>query len=373
MKPLTILHTEASDGWGGQEIRVLNEMLGMWTRGHRVLLAAPPSAAILRRASAAGIETFPVAMDAVGFAPSVIQLMALIRKSKVSLVNTHSSRDSWIAGIAGRLSGVKVLRTRHISSRLNSSPLTRLVYGRLCHGVITTGEFIRGQLLTELRIDPGRVFPIATGIDVGHFSQGDGEVFRREMGIPGNTVVVGIAAVLRSWKGHLDLLHAMHTVVAAHPETMLVIAGEGPRRRAIEPAVKSLGLERHVRLVGHRDDIHRVIQAFDIAVLSSYASEGIPQFILQAMAAGKPVVGTRVGGIPEAVRDGVTGLLVPPRDPESMAKAIQSLLEKPERIKSMGHEGFLAVSREYTMENMLDRIEGLYSHMGLQGIDPFPH
>lgn len=367
MKPLTILHTEASNGWGGQEIRVLNEMLGMRARGHRMLLAAPPSARIFHRASEAGIQSFPLAMDAVHFVPGVIQLMTLIRKCTVSLINTHSSRDSWIGGIAGRLSGIKVLRTRHISSRLNSSPLTRLVYGRICHGVITTGEFIKAQLMTELNVDADRIFPIATGIDVGHFRNGDGKAFRQEGGIHTDAMVIGIAAVLRSWKGHLDLLQAMKAVISAHPDSLLVIAGEGPRRRVIEPAIKDLGLEAHVKLLGHRDDIHRVISGFDIAVLASYASEGIPQFILQAMAAGKPVVGTRVGGIPEVVRDGVTGILVPPRDPEAMAQAIRDLIEHPERRAAMGQEGFLAVNRGCTLDAMLDRIEALYASLGFQG------
>ncbi len=365
MKPLTILHTEASNGWGGQEIRVLNEMLGMKARGHRMLLAAPPSAKILGRASAAGFETFPVTMDVVHFVPGIVQLMNLMRQFRVSLVNTHSSRDSWIGGIAGRLSGIKVLRTRHISSKLNSSPLTRLVYGHLCHGIITTGHFIKAQLARELNLDSGKIFPIPTGIDAGRFRQGDGEAFRRELGISPRTPVIGIAAVLRSWKGHLDLLKAIQAVVSTHPEALLVIAGDGPLRRAIETAVRDLNLESHVRLIGHQEDISRVIRGFDIAVLSSYASEGIPQFVLQAMAAEKPVIATCVGGIPEAVKDGVTGLLVPPRDPDSMAKAISSLLEKPDRRMGIGHNGSRYVCEKHTTEIMLDAIEALYSRLGL--------
>lgn len=365
MKPLCILHTEASTGWGGQEIRILNEMLGMRRRGHRLWLATPADSAIFRRAAAAGIETFPMRMDAPYFIQGVIKVFSIMKKYGVSLVNTHSSRDSWIGSIAGRLAKTKVLRTRHISSQLNHGPLTRLVYGRLCDGIITTGEFIKGQIVRELGVDPGKITPVPTGVDVELFSKANGQRVRQELGIPPESPVIGIAAVLRSWKGHLDLLSSMRAVIDEYPEARLVLAGEGPRRSIIERTVKNLGLESHVRMAGFREDVHEVIQSFDVAVLSSYASEGIPQFVLQAMAAGKPVVGTRVGGVPEVIQDGKTGMLVPPQDPESMARALKLLLRDPQQRKCMGEQGYRRVTDFYTMDAMLDRLEELYGAMNL--------
>lgn len=361
MKRLTILHSEASNGWGGQEIRILNEMLGMRRMGHEVLLATPPHTSIYLRAIECGIETFPVSMDVPNFAPGVVYLSHLLRKRNVSIINTHSSRDSWIGSIAGRLAGVKVLRTRHISSRLRNNFLTRLVYGRLCHGVITTGEFIKNQLVRELRIDPERIYPIPTGVDLETFDGATGDRVREELGVSGDAPVLGVAAVLRSWKGHLFLLGAMPEVVAAYPEVKLLVVGEGPMRRCIEREVERLDLQSTVILTGYREDIPEVVNAFDIGVLASYASEGIPQFVLQAMAAGKPVIGTSVGGIPEVVIDGVTGLLVRPEDPESMGNAIRSLLGDHDRMKRMGEAGRSYVSERHSAGRMLDSLEKLYS------------
>ena len=141
----TILHTEASTGWGGQEIRIFREMLGMRDRGHRMLLATPSGTALAARAGEAGVETFAINMDRKRLLGGVGSMRRLIRERGVDLINTHSSADSWIGSIAGRLEGIAVLRTRHISSAVHGTLPTRWLYGRLCDEVITTGEFKIGR------------------------------------------------------------------------------------------------------------------------------------------------------------------------------------------------------------------------------------
>lgn len=358
-KPI-ILHTEASNGWGGQEIRIINEILGMRSRGYEVVLATPPDAAIYNKARDAGIETFAVEMDKSRFISSVFRIARIIKERSVSIVNTHSSRDSWVGSIAGRLRGVKVLRTRHISSPFNESPLTRLVYGPLTDGVITTGDFIRRQIIRELRLNPDKVHSIPTGVDVESFISAKGDKVRAELGLSEKDLVIGTAAVHRSWKGHEYTIKAMPDVLSAVPEARLVLAGDGPQRHSLEGLVRDSGLADKVILPGHRDDIPEVIAAFDISVLASYASEGIPQFVLQSMAAGKPVIATEVGGIPEVVKDGVNGILVPPRDPSAIAHAVKALGSDPVLARRMGEAGRAMAAREHSMETMLDRIEALY-------------
>src|SRR5512143_3521915 len=173
-----VLHTEESDGWGGQEIRILAEMTGMKARGYDVLLATPGHTTIFARASEAGIETFEVPMDRRSFVRGTLALAGIIRRRGVDIINTHSSRDSWMGGVAGRLAGAKVLRTRHISSEIRKNPMSRLVYGPLCDGIMTTGEFIRGQLIRELGLDPAKVHSVPTGIDVEKFVRASGDAVR---------------------------------------------------------------------------------------------------------------------------------------------------------------------------------------------------
>ncbi len=355
-----ILHTEASVGWGGQEIRILSEMLGMKERGHMAALAAPEHAKIYKRASEAGIKVFGIDFDCRSLFITGHKLRKLIQSERIEILNTHSSRDSWAGGLAGRIARIKVVRTRHISSRLRPNPFTRLVYGPLNDGVITTGSFIKEQLVRELKLSPDKIFPIPTGIDVERFAAADGERVRREFGIAADEPVVGIAAALRSWKGHLHIVRAMAEVVRHFPDARLLIAGEGDLRKGITELIAELGLQDSVILAGHREDIPDIIAAFDVSVMASYASEGIPQFALQSMAAGKPVVGTDTGGIPEVVKDGINGCIVPPRNPEALAGAILKLLSEPGKAREMGMAGRRMAIEGHTKEKMLDDTEALY-------------
>lgn len=363
MRGVTVLHTEASDGWGGQEIRIFREMVGMRHRGHRVMLASKPDAQIYRRVAAAGFQVIPVAFDRRHFASSVVALRRHIRENRVDVVNTHSSSDSWIASLAGNLEGVALLRTRHISSTVKGNLLNRLLYGRLCREVITTGEFIRNQLIRDLKLDPGKVHSVPTGIALEDYSHVNGGAFRAAQGIPDDAPVLGIAAVLRSWKGHLVLLDAMSSICSSLPEARLLMVGEGPMRKVIEARIRELNLQDRIVMTGYREDIGPVIASFDVAVMASYASEGIPQFALQAMALSKPVVGTRVGGIPEVVLDGETGILVNPRDPSSLADAVISLLRDAELRCRMGENGRRRVESHHSFARMLDDMEGCYRRL----------
>jgi glycosyltransferase involved in cell wall biosynthesis len=363
MSEVSVLHTEASNGWGGQEIRILREMVGMRERGYRILLASTPDAHIYRRAAPAGFHVIPVAFDRRRFVSSVVALRRHIRENKVRVINTHSSSDSWIASLAGRLEGVALLRTRHISSKVNGGLLNRFLYGRLCREVMTTGEFIRNQLIRDLKLDPKRVHSVPTGIALEDYADADGSLFRTAHGIPAEVPVLGIAAVLRSWKGHLVLLDAMPSICSAFPEARLFIVGEGPMRPVIEARIRELNLQDRVVMTGYREDIVQAIASFDVAVMASYASEGIPQFALQAMALSKPVVGTRVGGIPEVVLQGETGLLAEPRDPGSLAEAVLSLLRDGELRCRLGENGRRHVASHHSFARMLDDIEACYQRL----------
>jgi glycosyltransferase involved in cell wall biosynthesis len=359
MKPI-ILHTEASIGWGGQEIRILSEILGMKGRGHEVSLAAPAHSKIYTRASAAGIKVFGINFDKQGLLITAPALIRVIKMEKVQLLNTHSSRDSWSGGIAGRLAGIKIIRTRHISSKLEPGPLTKLIYGPLNDGVVTTGNFIKEQLVREIGISPRKIFSIPTGVDVSAFSDADGEKVRREFDIGEGEPVIGIAAALRSWKGHAFILRAMPEVLRRFPKARLLIAGEGNLARKLDALSKELEIKESVIFAGHREDVPEIIAAFDVSVMASYASEGIPQFALQSMASGKPLVGTAVGGIPEVVKDGVNGYIVPPKDSGALADAILKLLSDPEKARVMGLLGRKMALEGHTKERMLDDMEALY-------------
>lgn len=368
VRSFSILHTEASLGWGGQEIRVFTETLGLIKRGHRVALIAQPESKILGYCRSASIPVYPVVMTRSRLFSAGMETMRIIKSVKTQFLNTHSSRDSWLASLAARLSPMKpfILRTRHLSTPIRKNLTSSLIYDQLPHKVITTGEAIRKTMIKQNGYKAEKIISIPTGIDLtlyhpGRYDKG----LKAKLGIPEKNQVVGIIAVLRNWKGHQYFVEAAQIVLKQLPETSFIIAGAGNPQgaRRISGQIKDLGLEDRVLTLGFREDIPELLSLLDVFVLSSYGHEGIPQAVLQAMAMEKPVVATDVGSVYEAVQDGITGNLVPARDSSALAQKILVLLKDGERREKMGRAGRLFVEQRFSLDIMLDRLEQLYEEL----------
>jgi len=260
---------------------------------------------------------------------------------------------------------VPVVRTRHLSVPLKRDPFSRLVYWTLCDRIVTTGEAIRRLFLEELRLDPSKVISIPTGVDLSQLDPHavDGRRVRQELGVQRATPLIGIVAVLRSWKGHRFFLEAVPLIVRKVPSARFLIVGDGPLRRNIDQWIERMGLKEIVMMAGHREDIPEVLAALDVVVSASTAAEGVPQALLQALAMRRPVVATRVGAVPEVIRHEETGLLVRPGDPAALGAAVTSLLSDPHRGATLGMAGRRLVEKEFTVEVMLERLEVLYAEM----------
>jgi glycosyltransferase involved in cell wall biosynthesis len=362
MGPLTIYHTEASMGWGGQEIRILSEMTALQDRGYRLGLITQPGAEIAARVAAAGFKVHHVRMrGAVDFL-AVAQVAGILRGAQARLVNTHSSVDAWVAGWAARLVRIPVLRTRHLAIPLKRQPLAPRVYTWMADRVVTTGEAGRRLLLEQADVVPDRVTVVPTGVDVTHFDPGrvDGLAARRALGLLPEAPVIGIVAVLRLHKGHIPLLRAMATPSLADRKVQLLIAGSGPMGDYLRDLAGSLGIASRVHFLGHREDVPEILAASDVVVLPSTRDEGVPQTILQAFALERPVVASDVAGIRQVVRDGETGLLVYPEDPDALAKCIVRLLDTPALGRALGTAGRALVCAEHSVERMADAMERVY-------------
>jgi len=361
--PLTILHTESSLGWGGQEIRIVQEARAVSKRGHRVLIAAQPESLLLDEARRAGFEVFPVAMARRSFPRAFARMLGIIRRQRVDIVNTHSSQDSWVASLAGRLSRRRpwVIRTRHVSVPVRWGGV---IYGRLPDRVITTGEEMRRMLIAETGVREDRIVSIPTGVDADRFHPGVTGRFREQLGIPKDVCLVGMVSVLRSWKGHRYFLEAAARVRHKAPGARFVVVGEGPMRPLIEQWRQELGLKDDVTMTGYRTDIPEVLSALDLLVLPSTGNEGVPQAILQAMAMAKPVVASDIGGIREAVTPGQTGVLVPPRDPIILADRIIDLLNDRAAHERMGRRAREIAMERWTLDRMVERVLAVYEGLG---------
>lgn len=363
MNKLNIVHTENSCGWGGQEIRILTESAGMIARGHRVTIVCPEEAKIYAAARQRGIPAvaLPIARKNLRGLFALRRWLAAFRPD---VVNTHSSTDTWLTSLS-RLSlpGMAVVRTRHISAAVPNNFPSRWLYRNAVDHVATTGEALRRQLIGELDLPPERVTSVPTGIDLDYFRPQAPEVrasIRNELGITPAAKVIGIVATLRSWKGHDYLLQAFVSLAAKHPDLALLIVGDGPQRERIAGLAAQSGYGDRIRLAGQREDIPAVLSAMDLFALPSYANEGVPQALMQAMAAGLPVVSTHVGAIGELVADGVSGLLIEPKNALQLEDAIARLLFDAELSARFGAAGRAIVERRYSLDAMLDAMERIF-------------
>lgn len=353
--PLRILHTESSLGWGGQEIRVLTEAAGVARRGHHVLLAAPREARIFAEAVRFGVHAvaLPIARKNLR---GVLAMRRLIEAYPLDVVNTHSSTDSWLTALASRTlrQAPALVRTRHISAPVPRNRATRWLYGSATDHIVTTGERLRAQVVDESGVAPGRVVSIPTGIDLERFRPGERESARAELGLPAPSTLIGIVATLRSWKGHRFLLDAFASL--ERPRLHLVIVGDGPQREALGAQVDRLGIGERVLFAGNRDDVAPWMRAFDLFCLPSYANEGVPQSLMQAMACGLAVITTPVGSIPEIVTDGINGVIVPAQDATALARAVAALIDDPARRAALGARALTDARERFGEARMVERM-----------------
>jgi glycosyltransferase involved in cell wall biosynthesis len=354
MKP-TILHTEASVGFGGQEVRILAEARWLLDHGWPTWIAAQPDSRLLAEATAQGLPVAAVRMPHPAWLPAVARLRRLLRERSVDLVHTHSSVDSWLGTLAARSRRLPVVRSRHVSI-----PIRRrraLIY-RLADRVITSGTLVKA-LVEAAGVPAARVVSIPAGIDTARFHAGvSGERVRAEFG---GGPLVGLVANIRGSKGHQVLLEAAPRVLAERADVRFLIVGDGIGFDDVRRSAAARGLAAQVTMTGFRRDIPEVMAALDVLVLPSVRSEATPQVIPQALAVGTPVVGAAVGDVPEIVRDGETGRLVPPGDAQALAEAILDLLRDPARARAMARAGRALVRGRFSFEEMMRATTEVYA------------
>ena len=350
-----LVHSEASLGWGGQEHRTLTELVGFQKRGFDVALVASPSSVIIQRAGDAGIPVLPFVFRRLTLPLDVLRLAIWLKSRRVQILNTHSSKDGWLLGLAGRLARVPlIIRTRHIDVDYPSPRLSRLVYRVLANHVLTTSDKITAHLSQVFSLPSEKITTLPTGIDLEKFAQNGP---RAELGVG---PLIGMVSVLRSWKGHSVFLRAVAALKADGFGARYVIVGGGQSPAWIEEQIQGLGIGDVVHLAGHREDVPEVLRALDLLVIPSTKHEGIPQIGLQALACKTAVIGSDIGGIPEIIRHGETGRIFSSENPEALARAIRAAFLESGLTQQMKEAGRRLVEERHSTESMLDELEMLY-------------
>lgn len=353
MKPLRILHSESSNGWGGQEHRTFKEMLALRERGHELELVCVPHARLGERLESAGFTVHYVPMRS-GFDVSAICAIGrILNRGRFDVLNTHSGRDSLLGGMAARVVRTQLIaRTRHLALRITS----RATYTWLPHKVIAVSDSVRTYLESE-GVAAHHVVTVYTGI--AKAPRVARSSLRAELGLGEDAVIAGTVAIIREKKGHADLIRVAGALVKQRPHLHFVFAGDGPLFDETKASVAAKGLDKHIHFLGLRRDIPNVLAGFDLFVLPTY-QEALGTSFIEAMAAGLPVIGTSVDGVPEVIEHGVNGLLIAAHDDHALSAALLRLIDSPAERRRMGDEGVRITQTRFSVDTMADEMVAFY-------------
>jgi glycosyltransferase involved in cell wall biosynthesis len=329
---------------GGVEEVVLGLAQRLDPTQFRLSIAAPPALLDALAPDLEGVAIERLAVDAESWSHvrEIARLAAFMRRQRPDVVNPHLFRSTAIAAPLARALGIRaVVETYHGREAWRQGPLRgrffidRLI-GTLCTRVIAVSRGAADFLVGGKGYPARKVVVIPNGRDLARFAPGrHRDDVRKELGIDPEAPVVGVVGRLEIQKGHVYLLDAWPDVVRAHPAARLLLIGDGSRRRTLVEQARALGVADSVIFAGFRADVPRCLDAIDVLALPSL-HEGMPLTVIEAAAAGRPVVATAVDGTPEVVRHGETGYLVPPADPPALARALGAMLRDPTATARMG-------------------------------------
>jgi glycosyltransferase involved in cell wall biosynthesis len=347
---MRVIHVDTAATWRGGQNQVLLTARGQAARGHEVLLACRRGGALETRARVAGLGvcSFPFHGDL--WPPAILGLARVLRASRAEVAQLHDPHAVGTGVVAARLAGrVRTVATRRVDFRLRG-PLSRRKY-QSCDRTIVVSRAI-ASVMEEDGFPRERLSLVYEGVP-DPVPAANGRALLQALGIPDGAPVVGNVAALTAHKDHATLLDAAGIVLRRRPETRFVIAGEGPLRRELEARAREGGLDGRVVFAGFRSDVDRLLPTFDVFCLSSHL-EGLGTSLLDAMAFGLPIVATAAGGIPEAVEDGSTGVVVPVRNPVALAQGLLALLDDPDRRRRLGAAGRKRFLERFTADRMVE-------------------
>ena len=378
MERVNILYLITDLDIGGAEKALARTVIGLDKRKHNpTVCCLRGHGPVAEEIELAGVTVAPLNMSGKFDLAAVFKLFRLLWEEKINIIHSYLYHANILGRIVGRAARVPIIISSERSVILSEgvvnkntlemgSRLRRLMNGlsmRLSDRVVTVSELVRETLIAASKIDPKRLVTIHSGVNLEDYKiDGDITAKKKSLGLETSALVIGAIGRLGRVKGVEYLLRAAAKVILKNPDAAFLIVGDGSQRGALEQLARSLHISHRVVFTGQRDDVPELLAVMDVLVLPSLY-EGLPNAVLEAMAAGKPVIATRVGGTPEAVEDGVTGLLVPPRDPEALAEAIIALLQDQERAEAMGRAGRARVEKHFSVERMVQETEALYEEL----------
>jgi len=355
--------------WNAEAAYTWEKAMGLRLQGHQVSLLGLTGSPLLERASREGFAVYPEdglnALNPFSWMGAIRRIRGHVREEGFDVVDAHRSEGFVLLAAALLGSGSVLVRTRGDMRRPRRDPVNRLVHVYACDGLAASGKVVAERMADAFNLPLSRIEVIYYGVDAVHFSPGERDELRREWGVGSGDFLVGMVGRVDRVKGLGNFLHAAALAGHDRPRARFLVAvkEEHPDLPTYRDMIEKMNLKGRVTILGFRKDIVDVYRALDAVVVASLGSEANCRVTLEAMATGKPVIGTAVGVIPEVLRDGVCGYTVAPGETGPLVEALEDFLDHPERAREMGRAARRLVEEHYTRSLLAHRTESFYRRL----------
>ncbi|PYJ19086.1 MAG: hypothetical protein DME94_00855 [Verrucomicrobia bacterium] len=355
---VNILYVESSRSWGGQEYRTCLEINWLNAHGHQAWLVCNPGSQVHYKASELGTRLVTMPLRRRIDPLCSWRLWRFCRQNQVDLLKAYSSKDHWIC-LPLYLCGIPLSRARCITDPIGSKGRA-FVFKHGCSQIVADASVIKRHLVAEHGFDPAKIEVIGSAVDLEKFKPPRNRAkFRREIGLGDNTPLIGNVGMIRPDKGQLVLVEAAPLVLQKRPDARFVIVGQGTgilkRGINVRNAIDRAGLADKIIMAGYRWDTPNVYAACDMIVIASLRTEASPIVLREAFASGRPVIATKVGDIPEILRDRENGLLIEPGDTQALANAIMEFITDPNLAAYCAANGLRYATEHFSFNTMMEK------------------
>jgi glycosyltransferase involved in cell wall biosynthesis len=365
---LNILISNSTDIFAGGEDYVLILATYLQQRGHHVWVSANPGHLLLKKCTAAGIPTVPIAYTGMSRVFTVAgEMRRHLRNLSIDIVHSNANYDRTVASIAAAWSGTRHVASIHSAHSIQHN-ITHWLRNRFgTDHFIADADAVKNVLVHEDGVPSEQITIVPIGVE--NFPKEDETQWREQTrlrwGVQPGTCVIGNVARLVPFKGHRYLVDAIARVVETNSNIVCAVIGDGELMTTLREQARALGIETHMRFLGFQDDLHELYPAFDIYCHSSLEleAEAFPLAILRALACGLPVVATKVGGIALMVEEGISGYLTPPEDPATLAEALKRVMNDGRLRHAMGNASFALFKKSFHAAAMAERVEQVYMNV----------
>lgn len=366
MQMLRLAHFESSMNWGGQELRVIEQMEWLTARDHKVWLIARPGSAILDEAVKRNLPCFALRVRGSINLKTLYQLLRFLQQEEINLLDCHSNKDAYYGLWTRLLTKRKVIRSRHVTDRIKTKGVRALVWRYGNDHIITTADAVNRQIISLGLAPAERIYTAKAGVDEKRFQPHiDAAQLKKQLGIPPDHTVVANIGMIRSDKGQLYYAKACNQLLNAHRNLSCIQVGEATLQTKSYKAevvreIQQGGHADRFHFLGYHDDIENYLAMADIVVIASIGTEAQTRLVSQAYLMKKAVVATHTGGLPEMVHDQQTGLLCEAKSGDALATSIRRLLDDRKLRNALTDNAYAYALQHMTIDLMMQEMITVY-------------